>query len=288
MYDTVLIATDGSDRTRPAVTHGLALAARYGATVHALYVVDTRAVSFDEDGFTDYEAIIGMLTDRGERATAVVAEQARDLGLETETAVVQGTPARGIRRYADEHDADLIAMGTRGRGGLARRMLGSVAASVLEKATQPVLTTRSAVAEREADYDRILLPTDGGRQAERVAEHTFDIAARYDATVHALSVIDSRLVTSPGLLGALEQRSEAALDAVTDHGERVGVDVKTSVWRGTPSDCITTYAADRDIDLLTMGAHGKRRLDRFLTANVAERVVRTASCPTLTLRRQDD
>lgn len=283
MYDTILIATDGSDRTRTAIAHGLGLAETYGATVHVVYVVDSRAVGFDEEGFA-VDDILDSLAERGRRVTAAVAEQANERGLDTETAVVQGTPAKGIRQYATEHDVDLITIGTRGRRGVARHLLGSVAESVLRKATQPVLTTKTGATERPVSYDRILLPTDGSTPSERVAEHAFDIATHYGATVHLLSVIDGSLIQSPALLAALEEASEAAVEAAKRQGRRQGANVVSSVWKGTPGDCLTTYAADEDIDLITMGVHQKRRLDRFLTQSVAERVVRTAACPVLTLR----
>ncbi|WP_276259763.1 universal stress protein [Haloglomus litoreum] len=285
MYEHILVATDGSDRTRGAVAHALGVAERYGATVHALYVVDSRALTIDEDGFGDYDQLVTALEERGERATESIAQQAEARGLATRTAVAHGTPARGIRQYADDHEIDLIAMGTQGRTGLARYVLGSVSESVLRKADQPVLTVNRAATTVDPSYDRILLPTDGSGHAGRVADHAFDIAARYDATVHALSVIDENLIRSPDLLATLERESDAALTAARERGEAAGVDVVARVWRGAPYDCITTYASERDIDLVTMGAHGKRGLHRFLTQNTAERVVRRAPCPVWTLRR---
>ncbi|PSP98179.1 hypothetical protein BRC89_09505 [Halobacteriales archaeon QS_4_70_19] len=78
------------------------------------------------------------------------------------------------------------------------------------------------------------------------------------------------------LLAALEEESDEALAAVRKRGREADVDVVTSIRRGTPHDCITTCATDRGVGLVAMGAHGNRGLDRFLTANTAERVVRTA------------
>lgn len=288
MYDTILIPTDGSDGTRQAVAHGLGLAETYGATVHALYVVDVRALSLDDEGFLNDESILTSLEKRGERATEEISRQASDRRLDAVAAVVRGTPTRQIRQYADDHDTDLIAMGTHGLRGFARFVLGSVAESVVRNATQPVLTTRASATPREPTYDDVLLPTDGSDHAERVADHAFDIAARHDATVHALSVIDSSLIHSPVLLAALEEASEQAISAVKRRGRQTGVDVVSGVWRGTPSDCITTYADKQDVDLITMGTHGRRGLDRFLTQSVAERVLRSANCPVLTLRHRTD
>jgi nucleotide-binding universal stress UspA family protein len=285
MYESILIPTDGSDRTREAVAHGLGLAETYGATVHALYVADTDVMEYDNEGFDDSD-VIEMLVRRGRRMTDAITQQASDRGLETEGAVVQGSPSQAILRYAAEHDVDLIAMGTRGRSGLARYLLGSVAESVISEAERPVLTARGAVAAQTTGYDHILFPTDGGSHAERVAEHAFDIASHYGATVHALSVIDTGPIRSSTVLAPLEEESERALEATKRHGQQQGVEVVTDVWRGTPSDCITTYATEADVDLITIGAHERRGLDRFLTQSIANRVVRTANCPVVTLSKR--
>ena len=139
MYDSILIATDGSDRTRSAVAHGLGLAETYGATVHALYVVDTMALSLDDEEFGSSDHVVDLLAEKGRQATEEIRRRATERGVDTETSVTQGRPAKTIRQYAEREAVDLIAMGTQGRSGLARYLLGSVAESVLRNATPPVL-----------------------------------------------------------------------------------------------------------------------------------------------------
>ncbi|WP_435320525.1 universal stress protein [Haloarchaeobius sp. TZWSO28] len=287
MFDSILIGTDGADGTRSAIAHGLGLADTYGATVHALSVVDTSALALDDDGYDDGHAT-DVLRQRSNRAVEDIERQATDRGLDVVPAIAAGRPARQILRYADEHDVDLIVMGTRGRKGLARHVLGSVAESVISRSTHPVLTSRATVTPVDPVYDDILLPTDGSAQAARVAEHTFDIAAHYDATVHVFSVIDSSLIQSQELLASLESESEQAVSEMKARGKQAGADVVTRVWRGEPDRCITTYAEAKDIDLITMGTHNRRGLDRFLTATVTERVLRRAPCPVFSLRRESN
>ncbi|WP_049943440.1 universal stress protein [Halolamina sp.] len=154
---------------------------------------------------------------------------------------------------------------------------------MLRKSAIPVLTSRVSAAPLDTSYDEILLPVDGSSQSRRAADHAFDIAARYDARVHTLSIIDESHVTSQPLLAALETESAAALDAAERRGTEAGVETRTSVWKGTPDRCIREYAGKHDVDLIAIGAHGRRGLDRFLTERVAERVVRTADPTVLTL-----
>jgi nucleotide-binding universal stress UspA family protein len=290
-YDSILVATDGSDLTERAVVHALGLAETYGATVHALSVVDTKAVSLADEGFSADRRLLDALEGGCRRAVDAVERRAAERGLQAVTAVRTGAPAARIRAYADEQDVDLIAMGTRGRQGVARRLLGSVAWSVLAHTDRPVLTARTlrgtAATPANPGYGDVLVPTDGSAGAERAAEHAVDVADRYGATVHALSVIDTGPAVSPPFLAALEEASEAALAAVERRAEAAGVPVRTKVWRGAPAECIRGYADERGVDLIAMGTHSRHGLDRFLDRSVTRRVVPTVDQPVLTLHGGD-
>jgi nucleotide-binding universal stress UspA family protein len=135
MYHDILVPTDGSDGVEPAIKRALDLAAQYDATVHALYAVE--AVPGMDHGA---EQLVDALQEEGERSTKDVAEQARERGLTAETDIRVGAPHQAILDYADEHGVDLVVMGTHGRTGLDRMLLGSVAEKVVRLAPVPVLT----------------------------------------------------------------------------------------------------------------------------------------------------
>jgi nucleotide-binding universal stress UspA family protein len=138
MYDRILVPTDGSEGTEGAVDHAIDLATTYDAALHALYVVDTN-VHVDGSAAGTFDAIESA----GRRAVDEVLERAEAAGVETvEGAVVEGTPHRAILDYADEHAVDLVVMGTHGRTGLDRYLLGSVAEKVVRLSDAPVLTVR--------------------------------------------------------------------------------------------------------------------------------------------------
>lgn len=137
MFETAVIATDGSASAERGVRTALDLADRFGATVHALYVVDAEDIrASPEDVEGDLE---DALRDAGEDALAFVTENAP---CEVITAVEEGKPAPEIIDYAKSVDADLVAMGTRGRHGEHAFLLGSVAETVVQRAPMPVLTVR--------------------------------------------------------------------------------------------------------------------------------------------------
>lgn len=142
MFDTIVVATDGSDSVGRAVDVAIDLAARFDAAVHALYVVDAGEVeSSPEEVRENLRAALG---DRGEHALSTVVEAAteRDGDLDVTTDVREGRPAEEVVSHADAVDADLVVTGTRGRHGEDRFLIGSVAETVVRTCPVPVLTVR--------------------------------------------------------------------------------------------------------------------------------------------------
>ncbi|MFB6131262.1 MAG: universal stress protein [Salinigranum sp.] len=137
MYESILVPTDGSEGVEQALEHALDLADRHDATVHSLYVVDRRLYFAADDG--DQESVRERLEARGERAVEAVRERAEAAGLNVQTAIREGYPDRDIVEYAEEHDVDVVVMGSHGRTGRDRLThLGSVTERVVENAPCPV------------------------------------------------------------------------------------------------------------------------------------------------------
>jgi len=136
-FDHIVIATDGSESVRRAVHVALDFAERFDAAVHALYVVDEGEVESSPERVR--EEMRAALDDSGE---AALQEVAAATDRPVTTAVREGRPATVIREYAVEHDADVVAMGTRGRHGENRFLIGSVAERVVRTCPVPVLTVR--------------------------------------------------------------------------------------------------------------------------------------------------
>ena len=143
-------------------------------------------------------------------------------------------------------------------------------------------------------YDRILVPTDGSVEGERAVAHALDLAAVHDATVHAVHVVDtasyagmSMEASWEGLGRLLRSDADEAVTAVEELAAGTGVDVSTAVVEGSPSREIVRYAEGNDCDLVVMGTHGRGGIDRLLLGSVAEKVVRAAAVPVLTVRLDD-
>jgi nucleotide-binding universal stress UspA family protein len=137
MFEEIVIATDGSESVNRCIAVALDLAARFDAAVHALYVVDAGEVESSPDRVR--EEMREALHERGEAALATITDATVR---SVTTAVREGRPAAVICEYAREHDADLVATGTRGRHGENRFLIGSVAERVVRTCPVPVLTVR--------------------------------------------------------------------------------------------------------------------------------------------------
>jgi nucleotide-binding universal stress UspA family protein len=142
MFDTVVIATDGSESVTRAVDVALDLADRFDAGVHALYVVEAGEVETAPSELK--EELRDALEERGADALETVTGRT---DVEVTTAVREGRPAQEITNYAREVDADVVATGTRGRHGENRFLVGSVAERVVRTCPVPVLTVRQLQGE---------------------------------------------------------------------------------------------------------------------------------------------
>lgn len=145
MYDDILLPTDGSSGMASVIDHAARLARAHDATLHALYVVDTASLT-DVPMEASMEGVSQALRQEGETALEQTERLApEDLSVETD--IIEGSPAREITAYASENPADLVVMGTHGRSGVDRLLLGSVAERVVRSSPVPVLTVRVDASE---------------------------------------------------------------------------------------------------------------------------------------------
>lgn len=145
MFDRILVPTDGSDPAQPAVDMALDLADTHDGTLHVLFIVDQpTAVSGTGEGFSGLDNLLDSLETEGHEVTETVADRGSERNIETTTAVRRGNPRDDILAYANDHDIDLIVMGTHGRTGVKRALLGSVTEDVVRHAEMPVLSVHQA------------------------------------------------------------------------------------------------------------------------------------------------
>ena len=141
MYDDILIPTDGSAAVDRALTHALNLAEVHDASVHGLFVINsTNFASLPME--TSWEGISDILREDAREALDAISRRAESRRVPVDTAILEGSPSNEIVRYARDSGIDLIVMGTQGRSGIDRWLIGSVTERVVRTAPIPVLTVQ--------------------------------------------------------------------------------------------------------------------------------------------------
>jgi nucleotide-binding universal stress UspA family protein len=294
--DDLLVARDFSSVSDRAVRYALDMAARTGATLHVLYAEVLHEADSDDE--TDRSPAHDLDTFRTElkEVGAVSAEALDAVSVKEETRRdVSAGPA--ILSYAAEADVDLISLGTHGRRGPSRILLGSVAEEVVRRADRPVLTVRGEGEDRPAPspeaVERILVPVDFSDYSRDALRAAKEWATLYGATVDTLHVIAETLHPAYYVGGVesiydmhpdIEQTIQDRLDTFVAETDGPEVEVRTNVRVGNAAPDIVEFVDENGIDLVTMSTHGRTGLDRFLLGSVAEKVVRHVQCPVITMK----
>jgi nucleotide-binding universal stress UspA family protein len=141
-----------------------------------------------------------------------------------------------------------------------------------------------------AGIQTILLATDLSSASANAEELAFELASRLNGALLLVSVIDPRSLWKPA--GGYRQRMDQARDArqaaaqgIVDRARREGVPVRTLIWEGDPGEAIVEAAIAEDVDIIVVGSHQRRGMDRLVKGSVSERVVRTSPVPVMVARR---
>lgn len=133
-------------------------------------------------------------------------------------------------------------------------------------------------------YDSVLIATDGSPHAERALDEAIEIARRFDADLHVLSVVDDRLARSAATEESYRELADRAVRVAERRAAKRSIGVTTAVESGVPALRIIDYANGNGIDLVVVGHQRRTGLDRFVVGSVAERVVRGARSSVLVVR----
>ncbi|MFC7096587.1 universal stress protein [Halobaculum marinum] len=284
----IVVATDGSDLGDRAVDTAFALSTALGARVHPCTVVDPFSTRQRVSDLRSHRTEANDLVDR-------LATRAKREGLDADPVVREGRPHEELLALVAETDADLIVVGTHGRGGARRALLGSVTEKLIRTADCPVLVTHGADPEPPSwgSDSRLLVATDGSDAAAPAERVGVDLAAALGAHLTAVSAVDEAAALSAVAGGALSQdtiaavrrslgeRADDAIKGVLTRATDAGVDADSEVLMGEPSAAVRDYSSDIGADLIVVGTHGRGGIRRVVLGSVAERVIRGADRPVL-------
>lgn len=149
LYQNIVIATDGSENSRKAISCGIKIAKLSGATVYIIHVVDTLSVVSDL-WTAGKEMIHEMMIRDGKKILSEARKTIEDSGVKVKDVLLDGHPGEEIIRFAENNNMDLIVVGTLGATGLEKFLMGSVAEKVVRLSKVPVLVVRSCNSENSS------------------------------------------------------------------------------------------------------------------------------------------
>lgn len=301
--ERILCPTDFSEFSERALQRALALARWFEARVTVLHAQIVAPRGFPMEGGT-YAPVAGDLlrTTREDLLKALdrFVEPHLGEGVPIETELVEGDPPRAIRVAAEAMAADLLVMGTHGRGGFEHLLLGSVTEKLLRAAPCPVLTVGQAKMAPPSDplFRRILCAADLTKASQRTFDMALSLAEENLAQVTLLHVVEGVLGESdlplyrpvPETMPLRRTLMEEARDRLETmaHGARAFCEVSGRVETGPAWRQILRVAQESNADLVVMGAHSGGALARMFLGSTANHVVRQAPCPVLVVREMVD
>jgi nucleotide-binding universal stress UspA family protein len=298
----ILLATDGSSEAELAARTAVDLAQKTHSQLHVVHAFGIAPVGppvYPEA--TDLQSVeYEAETEEGQRiserrARDVLQEEVEKVRSAGSTVagehLIEGRVAPGIVGLAEEIVAGLIVMGSRGRGGIRRALMGSVSESVVRHAHCPVLVVRDGESQRDYLLGRILLAVDGSEEASVAARTAVELAERTDSELHVVHVGEVTPVYHPerrGYLARYEELQEQArrileeqLDEVKSAG---GTVLRAHLRMGRPDEEIVVLGEEIGAGLIVTGSRGLGGMRRALMGSASDSIVRHAHCPVLVVR----
>ena len=289
-FTLIVCPVDFSDFSVSAYQYALTLAEHYRVRLVALHVVELSKYPYaDYAGATgDLAELSRALCEGGKANLREFVTKHSLQGIEPQLVVDQGNTSDLILSCAQSHNADLIVMGTHGRHGFDRFVLGSTTDRVMRKARCPVqvvsnpshniMTTGPDGKHR---LSRILCCTDFSINSERALQYALFVAEEYGAELIMFHVVEGAM--DPATTEAIVAARTEQLDKLVSDDQRKHLNVRTAVRRGKPYQEIVGYAKEVEAHLIIMTARGGDALDRAIFGSTTYRVIQLGPCPVLSV-----
>lgn len=290
-FHRIVAAVDFSEPSDAALRRAIAIARDAHAALHLVHAYEIPSAATPHYGMEIATELLDAVRDAGARRLEKERAAAHANGVVCEAHLRAGPPASAIVEAAAELRADLIVMGTRGLGGLKHVLLGSTAERTVRTAPCPVLTMKAG-APSDGRFASILVPVDFSEHTEAVLAMAIELAKESHGRIHLLHVYElpTMFATAygvpipPSVWTDIQAAADAQITALGDLVKRAGIPFTQQLATAPVSDAIVEAASAQHADLIVMGTRGHGGLEHFLMGSVAERTLRHASCPVLTLR----
>ncbi len=294
--DHLFVPVDFSEFSDKAVEMALLLAEKFASNITLAHVI----VLFQEEAneekrLEQYEAFVKEREEHIHQKMEVQFPRGESTNVNVDFVVLRGfSPADSLLEYIQDHHCDLVVMGTHGRTGLKHFIHGSVAEKLVRVSPVPVLTVHRSV--NKYAIKKILAPIDFSVYSQQAIEQAVSFAEQFQAKITFMHVVEQEIYPSfyDYPLEIIPEEDEQIQQVVLKNMEEFVADqVDESlvdgfvVQRGAAHKQIVEYTRENPVDLLVISTHGLTGLDYLLLGSTAEKVIRWAPCPVLTVKRMD-
>ncbi len=286
MYRNLLVPYDDSEFSRAALLEAAHWTRRHQGTLTILH-----AVFFDAEEFGIAPEMREQRLRKGQEfCSAAKARLQTDVGIEAQVLYREGDPPDEVLAAAAGTGAELIVMGTHGRRGLSRLLMGSVTSHVILNSGVDVLVVKKPCAPCRGAYTSILVPFEASAQSRRSLERACALAHQDSATVTIMYVIPRYeemldFMRTPQVEKSLRGEAGRILGEGRALARSLGIDTLAQIGEGHGGDEIARSVGKDAHDLVVMGTSGWRGVDKALLGSTAERVIRDAPCPVLVVKK---
>jgi nucleotide-binding universal stress UspA family protein len=289
---SILCPVDLSEPSRAALDHAIRLARYYEASLVVFAVA-----GMSDPPLSDSPPVLRGLTIEARAdivdAISTFAEPARTAGVDTDIRLEEGDIVREIVREVEASRPDLVVMGTHGRGGFERFVLGSVVNKIIRKLSCPLLTVppgaRQPAADEPAGYEVVLAALDFSDASRQALSYALSLAQEAGGRLlltHIVEWPDESQVLPPydRLRADMVRAAEDRLRKAVPEDARDWCEPEIVVSSGRAAREIVRVAGDQQADVIVLGVTGRSAIDRALNGTTAYQVIRMAPCPVLTVR----
>jgi nucleotide-binding universal stress UspA family protein len=287
MYNSIVVGYDESESSKAALKEASLWIKKHGGKITLVH-----AVYFDQEEF----AILPSQMEQRMESGVHVCRQAKttvqvDYGLDgsVESIVCEGEPPAVIDDIARGKNADLIALGTYGRKGLKRLLMGSVTSQVILSAPCDVLVVKRPCSACTGSYMSVLLPFDGSAFSKKALVRATELAKVDGAQITVLYVIPRyeemvEFFRTDAIRKSLHAEAEKVINEAKRIASEQGVSIKTEIRDGHSADEIIKAVEKLENDLIVMGSYGWKGVNKAIMGSTTNRVITLASSPILVVK----
>jgi nucleotide-binding universal stress UspA family protein len=285
MYETIVVGFDTSPSSKAAAIEASNWIKRHGGTLFLVH-----SVFFDTEEFGIAPEQLEKRLKIGEKVCIEAKDMiTKEFGIDAHYILCEGEPPEVIAEVAQGKHADLIMLGTYGRKGLNRLLMGSVTSQIILNSSVDTLVVKKPCSECTGSYKSILVPFDDSEFSRKALNRACQLARIDGAEVTVMYVIPRYeemvdFFKTESITKSLHQEAVRIISGAVKHANIQGITPKTEIVEGQAAEKTIETAQRLKTDLIVMGSHGYRGINKAIMGSTAERVILNSTCPVLVVR----